>query len=203
MIYGIVYKATNILNGKSYIGQTTRSLDVRKKAHINDALSGRSTTHFHKALKKYGEEFFKWEVLHTVASEKELNTFEIMSVIEYDTLNSGYNMTEGGEGTSGSKRSLKSRQLMSRLNSGAGNPNYGKHHSAECKNKISEANKNRLVGSNHPNAKRYLIITPDGKEEIAHGLRKYCREHGLDHSNLVNIANGIGKSYKGYKCSYI
>lgn len=57
---GIIYKATNIVNGKCYIGQTIRKLQLRINSHFcltdkNDGIT------FHNAIKKYGKESFKWE----------------------------------------------------------------------------------------------------------------------------------------------
>ena len=56
-VYGIIYKATNILDGKCYIGQTVKILEKRKREHINSALgkNNKNLMVFHKAIKKYGE----------------------------------------------------------------------------------------------------------------------------------------------------
>lgn len=54
---GIIYKATNTKNNKSYIGQTIKKLDDRKRSHINRAKSG-SEYYFHRSIRRYGEEFF-------------------------------------------------------------------------------------------------------------------------------------------------
>lgn len=58
----IVYQATNLINGKRYIGRTGHSLGSRIAQHFNAA--GRLRTgHFHNALLKYGKESFRWSVL--------------------------------------------------------------------------------------------------------------------------------------------
>ncbi len=44
-----IYKATNRINGKIYIGQTIRDLDERWKRHINDAKKG-DDLYFHRAI---------------------------------------------------------------------------------------------------------------------------------------------------------
>jgi len=54
----VIYKITNIINGKIYVGKTTRSLKDRWNRHIYDALSNRLDTHFSRAIRKYGPENF-------------------------------------------------------------------------------------------------------------------------------------------------
>lgn len=48
-----IYKITNLLNDKIYIGQTITSVEQRWKRHQNDALSGTLDTHFARAIRKY------------------------------------------------------------------------------------------------------------------------------------------------------
>lgn len=59
----IIYKATNIRNGKVYIGQTKFTLDKRRDEHIRAAERGDIKRPFYFALRKYGIESFCWEVL--------------------------------------------------------------------------------------------------------------------------------------------
>jgi group I intron endonuclease len=58
----VIYKATNKINGKSYVGQTIRTLNERKQSHLNDS-NNNSTCYFHNAIRKYGKASFKWEIL--------------------------------------------------------------------------------------------------------------------------------------------
>jgi len=60
--FGIIYKVTNLINNKIYIGQTTGSLEKRKIKHISCAKLN-SNIYFHKALNKYGIGSFDWEIL--------------------------------------------------------------------------------------------------------------------------------------------
>jgi group I intron endonuclease len=70
----IIYKATNLINNKIYIGKTIRTLDDRRKAHIIE--SHNSKVYFHDAIRKYGENSFSWEVLTEADSESKLNVLE-------------------------------------------------------------------------------------------------------------------------------
>lgn len=93
----IIYKVTNKVNGKVYIGQTSKELDERRKAHYKSSRLG-SDTNFHRALSKYGVSHFIWEEVAKCNSKEELNDLERKLISEYDSFKSGYNMTEGGDG---------------------------------------------------------------------------------------------------------
>lgn len=116
----IIYKATNLVNGKVYIGQTVKTLEKRKRKHINDAVSNRSKNVFHKALRKYGEDNFTWEVIDSAESETELSEKEIYWISFYHSYiyvdnSNGYNMTIGGEGANGFKHSDETKKKMGDL----------------------------------------------------------------------------------------
>ena len=91
----IIYKATNCINGKAYIGQT-KNLDQRIQEHCYNAKYAKYA--FHKALKKYGFENFKWEVLADCESREEANLLEVKFIEEYGGVESTmlYNETAGG-----------------------------------------------------------------------------------------------------------
>jgi group I intron endonuclease len=95
----IIYKATNKINGKCYIGQTIATLEVRIKRHNN---AKNRNTHFSKAIKKYGIDIFKWTILEFCYSEEELNEKEQWYIKYFKSFGEdGYNMCKGGNGTSG------------------------------------------------------------------------------------------------------
>lgn len=99
---GLVYKATCIETGKCYIGITITSLENRKCQHVGDANRG-SNLHFHRAIRKYGEESFIWEILETIsAGSKEsltccLKSLEKLYIDKYNSYHNGYNSTMGGD----------------------------------------------------------------------------------------------------------
>lgn len=64
-----IYKITNLVNGKVYIGQSARGIQQRFTRHIYDALSGRIDTHFARAIRKYGEDNF---VVECIDNNKQL-----------------------------------------------------------------------------------------------------------------------------------
>lgn len=91
---GIIYMATNAINGKSYIGQTVSGLESRKSSHYKDAKN--KNFYFCRALRKYGRSDWSWTILYTVR-ERDLNVAEICAIYYYDTYYNGYNSTEGGD----------------------------------------------------------------------------------------------------------
>lgn len=95
----IIYKATNRINGKIYIGQTRHTLEERKRRHERDSgYSYRSHSYFHDALQKYGFESFDWEVIDKANTLEELDELEIKYINMYNSMNRevGYNTKSGG-----------------------------------------------------------------------------------------------------------
>ena len=89
-----IYKITNIQNNKVYIGQTIRPVEQRFHRHINDALNNILDTHFARAIRKYGKDSFKIEIIDTAKSQDELNQKERYWIQQYDSVNNGYNETD-------------------------------------------------------------------------------------------------------------
>lgn len=96
----IIYKVTNLENGKIYIGQSINSLEHRKSQHERDCRRNKYYNNlFHNALIKWGFNNFEWEVIDECETLDELNALEIKYVAMYDTLNreKGYNLKAGGK----------------------------------------------------------------------------------------------------------
>lgn len=100
---GIIYIATNLFNGRSYVGQTRRTLEERMNRHYQDAKKQDSTNEFHLALTQYGKDAFEWKVLDEFFGTKEevihaLNVAEEYHILKHRTFldEGGYNSTRGG-----------------------------------------------------------------------------------------------------------
>lgn len=91
-----IYKITNLLSGKSYIGQTRCGYQARWKTHNLTAIRGSSLV-IHRALRKYGSSNFKIELIANALSLSLLNALEIFLIRQYNTFKSGYNMNSGGK----------------------------------------------------------------------------------------------------------
>ncbi len=111
-----LYKATNRISGKSYIGLTD-DYARRKAQHLGQAKRG-SLHHFHCALRKYGAAAFDWSIIETCKTVERASAREIDLIKQFDTFNSGYNMTTGGERIGPREYRAESRDKMSRANRG-------------------------------------------------------------------------------------
>lgn len=98
----IVYKAVNKVNGKVYIGYTSKSLLERIYGHIKKSKNNKEKSFnqsFKLALRKYGSENFEWEELFNCETKDEACQLEIDMIKKFNSLTpNGYNMTFGGEG---------------------------------------------------------------------------------------------------------
>ena len=115
-MFGLIYKTTNKINGKIYIGQTKRSAEQRLKEHVwNKTILG-------KAILKYGKENFIIETIEECDNQEQLNEREIFWIAFYNCMApNGYNLTRGGFGA------------------------FGYHHTAESKLKLSKSKKGHEV----------------------------------------------------------
>ena len=94
---GFIYKITNKVNGKSYIGQTIQNVKERFYQHCATKCSQAVLNMvIHKAITKYGKSNFTIEVIEEVESAN-LNDRERYWIRYYDSYNNGYNSTEGGQ----------------------------------------------------------------------------------------------------------
>lgn len=95
---GTIYKITNILNGKSYIGKTEQKVELRWAVHKSNV--SKLDFPLYRAIRKYGIENFLFEVIEDgINSEEALNKAEIYYIKLYNTYGeNGYNATPGGEG---------------------------------------------------------------------------------------------------------
>jgi hypothetical protein len=92
----IIYKATNKVTGKSYIGQTRQSLESRKNQHITKANRGITGNYkFPNALRKYPENTWEWSVVEEVDINS-LDVEEAKAMLRYNTVENGYNTILSG-----------------------------------------------------------------------------------------------------------
>ena len=110
------YLVTNLVNGKMYVGKTTKPLRVRWREHVCCAKTG-SRLYFHKALRKYGVENFMMESLdpieYDITDEAGLNAWEMLMIRLLRVNCKLYNLTDGGEGVTGYRCSADTRRRIS------------------------------------------------------------------------------------------
>jgi group I intron endonuclease len=161
--FGFIYITTNLINSKKYIGQkrfkTNRGTYSKWKSYLG---SGKLIK---RAIKKYGKEAFKREIIDIAYSEYELNEKEIYWIEKFDAINNKefYNIAEGGYGNPMAGKSEEEliawryklsqkvcseehKQAISEKVSGSKHPLYGKERTNETKEKISK----KLKGTKQP-----------------------------------------------------
>jgi group I intron endonuclease len=164
-IYSI-YKATNSINGKVYIGFDS-SWPKRKNEHLWASSRSNNNT-FYNAIRKYGADNFIWEVIYqSINGEHTKNVMEKFFITEYNSYihfncSNGYNMTLGGEGTLGHVHSQQTKDKISKSNIGKKMPDesvscmketkrnrgYTKH-SGQFKKGNSPWNKNKSMSEDY------------------------------------------------------
>lgn len=207
-----IYKITNQINGKVYIGQAQ---DVMKRWEEHKKMSKYNNSKIlYKAFKKYGIENFSFEVLEECEFDK-LSELETKYIEMYDCYGSkGYNMTMGGEGSRGrymsqeQKKNLsdmvKARNWVGENNPNYGNHalagenhfNYGKHHSTETKEKIGRTRLERGIGkgANNPSARKVIC------DNMIFGCIKECANYyNTNYSTFKCYINGSRPMPKKFK----
>jgi len=158
----LIYRATNTVNGKAYVGVTRQTLSARQAAHKCRAKNGAASA-FYGAIRKYGWQAFVWEVLEVDVPVTQLPDRERYWITRCNTFcdgGHGYNRTFGGGGTSGLIVTAESRQKMSmaqrtrhilvfglRKQLHLFSPCFGRKHSDEAKKRMSIAQRAKPLGS--------------------------------------------------------
>jgi len=146
-----VYKIINKINGKIYIGKTY-DVNQRWLRHISDSISERYNSILHKAINKYGADNFEIYTIEECNSDEDALEKEIFWIAEYKTNiykygnEFGYNLTDGGEGTSGFHMSDETKNKISLIQ-------LGKIRPENVKLKMSVTHTGKHIGENNNSAK--------------------------------------------------
>lgn len=176
----IIYKATNKVNGKCYIGQTRHSIEVRKRKHLLCARKG-VKTNFYKAIRKYGADNFEWEIVCSTNDKQKLNELETFYITKYDSIKNGYNMVDGGDNNVMDIESVKTKhdevmrspevrkKISDTMKSKIAN---GEFFTVEHRKKLSEKAKgNHNFGSGDTRSIGCYCILEDGTRYEFHSYR--------------------------------
>ena len=207
-MYGVVYKITNNISGKSYVGQTKRDVKVRFREH-----SRCKTTILGKAIHSYGIENFSIEIIEKAETRQELDEKEIYYIKLLNTIKpNGYNQCKGGEGVSGMVWTQEMREHARETHVGKNcgkdnpmygkcgelNPFYGKKHSEKTKRMLSEKAKENYSGANNPMYGRKH--TEEALKKMSENRKgKHCgKEHSLYGKHLSDeTKEKLSKAKKG------
>lgn len=171
----IIYKITNLINNKAYIGLTTQSINVRFSQHKHHSKNGSSML-IHTAIKKYGIDNFKIEKIDQANKIEELVAQEFWhSMLENTIAPNGYNIKPGGQlgGNGGTnkgvkwsedkktahKTAMKNRELIP-WNKGL--KGTMKANSGSFRTETASGKKNKFFGKKHSEATKLLISKNNG-----------------------------------------
>lgn len=113
---GYIYKITNIVNNMIYIGQTSEEIPERRfQGHIQAIRCGKGCTALGNAMRKYGEDKFKFQVI-IICFDEDRFAYEKEYIKKYNSLvPNGYNIQEGGPGGCGFKGRKHSEETISKI----------------------------------------------------------------------------------------
>lgn len=208
----IIYKITNNINNKIYIGQTIESLKKRWNRHNWECTIKRNKMTITSAIIKYGKENFTIEIIDSANNINELNEKEIFYINKYKSLSpNGYNLAKGGNNR------IHSEETKNKISIS----NKGKIISEETRKKLSDSHKgwipseetrekwrkafsgkppseNTIKGAIEHNQKTYTMVSPDGELITFTNMKLFCTENSLSNSKLCLVAKGKIKSHKGW-----
>lgn len=189
----VIYSITNTVNAKRYIGQSRQGLARRKGEHIYRFNLGERDHKLYQAMRKYGLENFRFEIVCHALKAEYLDELEVLFIEHYNSFHRGYNMTCGGDSVSD-----QTRAKLSAVFKGRKLPWAHKIIEARRRNGTLYDVSGPRKGSEHWKAASYLVRFPDGTEKSIKGLRQFCREHALDHALMLAVLKGLQRHHKGY-----
>ena len=220
----VIYKITNSINDKVYVGQTINDLHIRTNEHRYESIKNRRNLPLYNAMAKYGFDKFTFEVVDTASSIEELNKKEIDYIEQLGSLHpNGYNMDGGGNNKN---TSLATRKKMS--DAKKGKPlseacriasikcHLGSKASKETKEKMRQAN----LGEKNPRfgkvgtmlgkhltdgQKKKISKSKKGKKNLNLGLSKrkkiICLDTGVTYDSVKIAALALNITYSGIAMS--
>lgn len=231
-MYFIVYKTTNLINGKYYIGH-------HRSKVLNDIYLG-SGAALICAIKKYGKQNFARENLFVFSDEDTMLLCEVELIDYHIDDRQCYNMKRGGKGgwdfvnAMNLQNCMKNTETVKKvIETSRKNGSYVTPKRLEHLKKIAEISAEKTKGKarpehslymkenydkiyNKPEVKEkvknsmsdtYKIETPDGTVIVTNRLGEFCKQNGIGFNALWSIAKynkqkKQGK-LKGWKVSYV
>lgn len=193
----IVYRITNKINGKQYVGQTTMTMINRWNKHT---MRGHA---LYSAIKKYGKENFDYIILSECNTIQQLNDAEKYFIDYYQTLSpNGYNLTTGGEGFTVSEETKKKQSTSHK---GKTAPWNSYKRSDETRKKMSDAAKGRLSklkGTKRSSYSDKLVLC------LTNGIvyksaREASRQLKIDYKKISLVCKNKRNHTGGYKFKFV
>ena len=206
-----IYKITNLINNKIYVGQTIRTIEARFKRHCYSQSSNSIRTAMNLAIRKYGKDNFKIELLDTATTRDELNIKENYWILKLNSLSpNGYNLNTGGDSKIMSEETKKKisiankgRTLTEEHKEKIRIANTGYKVSDTTKKKLSDINKKLKIPkhvrkmASLKNSKLYILQNNDNIYVIVN-MKNFCDIKCLHRSDLSTLCTGKRKEFKNY-----
>lgn len=187
-----VYKITNKITNKIYIGITNQGSGARYRHHWYESRIGEPSP-IHRSMAKYGEDNFTLEIIDFADTYDELKEKEKYWIKQYNSTDRkiGYNLTEGGDGTFGRMHSEETKEKIRQKA-------LGRKASEETKKKMSEARKGAVsekkkahVQSLIENSKKKVIAeNADTKDTVKFSsMKECCKFFKIDPNTLRKYCN--------------
>jgi len=193
---GIVYKISNEVNDKIYVGKTIQEPEYYWNEHKNKCKRGVEKV-LYNSMRKYGINKFNFIIIEKLKhfSKKILNDLllklEVYYIDELDTqVPNGYNVTSGGLGTADFEREFSEEHLKklsdwAKQRTGELNPFYGKTHTKEVRETISKKlSGGKIAGENNPFYGK--SHTEETKNIISRKNKIICNKEEVKRRNKIN-----------------
>ena len=205
--YGCIYRITNLINGKEYIGQTANKYSSKRwDAHKHEAAKGNPKP-LYRAMKKYGVENFVFKVMLTNIPVDQLDFYEILWIKKKNSLvPKGYNLTKGGD--------VFSYKGEENLSFGKTPWNKGIPRSEDCKEKIKQSwteekrkqysdffkrENNPMYGKHFKGVSRYGKDNPFFQKHHSEDTKKKIKEFSKEKSkSIIRCDKETGKELQSY-----
>jgi group I intron endonuclease len=185
-----IYKITNILNNKLYIGQTVKS-KKRWSQHKAYAKNPEQTKQYiHRAMNKHGIENFTFEIIDCAVDQSQADCIEYCLITEYDSRNKekGYNLWPGGNSRKGFHHSEETKTKLRAIRA----KQIFTQESQLKKSKTLKGHSGYWLGKKHPNKK---VFTEEQLIAIKNDPRSN-RKVAIDYDVCKTTIWRLRKEYK-------
>uniref|UniRef100_A0A6C0DEF8 GIY-YIG domain-containing protein n=1 Tax=viral metagenome TaxID=1070528 RepID=A0A6C0DEF8_9ZZZZ len=203
---GYIYKITNMVNKKAYIGVTTETNPNRRWSnHKSHNRQGNGCPFLMKAFKKYGEESFKFEVL-IICFDEDVFRFEEDYIKKYNTLSpNGYNVATGGKTNQSFLGKTHSEETRKLLSENAKKHNKDPEVRERARRVAIEFNKTHDIGDLMRKSEKWQKAlaegrigghakTEEGRKKISESLKKYYANNNHTEINRKKHSEAMTKA---------
>ena len=205
-----LYKITNTINNKCYVGFTSLSVEERFETHIKNSKYKRNDQKIYNAIRKYGVENF---IVEQIYQGDDALKQEDEFIKKYKA---EYNMTEGGNKPPSQKGNRWNMSEEAKEKLRKPKPPRTPEHTERIASKhrgrkqSEEWIRNRVASNTNPHrpygnvkrAKSYIVTHPDGTEEVIFNSAEFARKYNLSKTSICHVAQGKREHTKGFKFRY-